>query len=190
MTTFKISANGIVHAEGCGHADAVKYLSGGHATVEIALAIAREDFERPGQAVAAPCAKAVPVPAAPKMVYGSRGWRSGQQARVVAAVDSIAEFCRVTGISRNEATVYGGPTGNPAEVMTAKANPRTALFRDTMAQSDAPFFTAEGKRIDSWSAITTVTITLTAAQLERLGMHNVGRDIREIIDNAGREIHA
>jgi hypothetical protein len=75
------------------------------------------------------------APKEPRLVWGARSHLSGKPGRVVAAVDSVAEFCRVTGVTRHEATVYGAETVNPEEVVAARALPRTALYRDDFAVS-------------------------------------------------------
>ena len=55
--TYTIASNGTIHREGCEHANRVRSLSGGWPTIEAARAVAREDFERPGQIKVAPCAR-------------------------------------------------------------------------------------------------------------------------------------
>jgi hypothetical protein len=52
--TYQIGSNGSIHAEPCGHANIVKVLSGGYATIEDAIRIASQDFDK---VRIVPCAK-------------------------------------------------------------------------------------------------------------------------------------
>jgi hypothetical protein len=56
-STYCIASNGAIHVDGCVHANRVRILSGGYATVDDARLVAQMDFERPGQVRVAPCAK-------------------------------------------------------------------------------------------------------------------------------------
>jgi hypothetical protein len=55
-----------------------------------------------------------------KMVYGANV--DGRH-RVIAGVNSLAEFARITGISAYSAKVYGSETGNDKEVTVGRAFP-------------------------------------------------------------------
>ena len=79
-----------------------------------------------------------------KIVYGAR---KGGSVRVIAEVESIAEFMRLTGMSRSEATNYGCETGNTIEVATARANPGKALYRSDNSDNTSGFYDYDGKRV-------------------------------------------
>lgn len=51
---FKVTANGVIHRDGCHHADAVKYLWGDAPDLDTALRWAADDFSK---VKIAPCAK-------------------------------------------------------------------------------------------------------------------------------------
>jgi hypothetical protein len=57
------------------------------------------------------------------------GENGGKQAREIAAVHSVAEVLRLTGMSRGDFNHSGSETGNPIEVALAVSNPGVVLFK-------------------------------------------------------------
>lgn len=70
-------------------------------------------------------------------VYGWTHYRSecpatpngGRQTREIMAAKSVAEVMRVTGLSRNYLTTYGGETGNTDELTHALSTPGVVFWR-------------------------------------------------------------